>query len=86
MVAAISQGQVALGMLLIVAFSLGLAGVLIAIGVSLTLGSRLPKHQRRLFEHPLVARAMTAVPVVSAFVVMVAGLAITYQAWNQPGL
>ena len=42
MVAAISQGQVLLGMLLIVAFSLGLAGVLMAIGVSLVLGRRVP--------------------------------------------
>jgi nickel/cobalt transporter (NicO) family protein len=86
MVAAVSQGQVALGMLLIVAFSLGLAGVLIAIGVSLTLGKRIPERRKAMFQHPFVGRAVSALPVVSAFVVMVAGLAITYQAWNQPGL
>ena len=86
MVAAVSQGQVALGMLLIVAFSLGLAGVLIAIGVSLTLGRRIPERRKRLFQHPAIGRAVAAMPVISAFVVMLAGLAITYQAWNQPGL
>jgi MFS family permease len=86
MVAAVSRGQGALGMLLIVAFSLGLAGVLIAIGVSLILGKRIPESRQRMFQHPLVGRAMAALPVVSAFVAMVAGLAITYQVWNQPGL
>ncbi|MGE0599912.1 MAG: nickel/cobalt transporter [Dehalococcoidia bacterium] len=80
MVAAISQGQVLLGMLLIVAFSLGLAGVLVALGVSLVLGRKIPARQRRLFEHPLVARALTAMPVISAAVVMVVGLGLTYQA------
>ncbi len=80
MVAAISQGQILLGMLLIVAFSLGLAGVLIAIGVSLVLGRKIPARQRRFFEHPLIGRAVTAMPVISAFVVMAVGVGLTYQA------
>ncbi|MGE3075193.1 MAG: nickel/cobalt transporter [Dehalococcoidia bacterium] len=80
MVAAISQGQILLGMLLIVAFSLGLAGVLVALGISLVLGRKIPARQRRLFEHRLVARAVTAMPVISAAIVMVVGLGLTYQA------
>ena len=80
MVAAISQGQVLLGMLLIVAFSRGLAGVLMAIGVSLVLGRKVPARQRRLLERPLVARAIAVMPVVSAVIVTVVGLGLTYQA------
>jgi len=80
MVAAISQGQVLLGMLLIVAFSLGLAGVLMAIGVGLVLGRRTPGRARRLFERPLAARAVAVMPVLSAVVVTVVGLGLTYQA------
>jgi ABC-type nickel/cobalt efflux system permease component RcnA len=80
MVAAISQGQVLLGMLLIVAFSLGLAGVLIAVGCSLVLGRKLPARQKRLFEHPLARRAIAVMPVVSAVIVTVVGLGLTYQA------
>ena len=83
MVAAISQGQVLLGMLLIVAFSLGLAGVLMALGVSLVLGRKIPARQRRIFQHPLVARAVTAMPVISAVIVTVVGLGLTYQAMGR---
>lgn len=80
MVAAISQGQVLLGMLLIVAFSLGLAGVLTAIGVSLVVGRKIPARQRRLLETRAVQRLVTAMPVISALVVMLVGIGITYQA------
>lgn len=80
MVAAISQGQVLLGMLLIVAFSLGLAGVLIAIGCSLVLGRKIPARQRRLLEHQLAARLVAVLPVVSAAVVTLVGIGLTYQA------
>ncbi|MFN0094635.1 MAG: nickel/cobalt transporter [Dehalococcoidia bacterium] len=83
MVAAIAQGEVALGMLLIVAFSLGLAGVLTALGLSLVYGKRLPAG--RITRQPLFQKAMTYMPVISAFVVMAAGFGITYQALQQPG-
>jgi hypothetical protein len=86
MVAAISQGEVLLGMLLIVAFSLGLAGVLTAIGLSLVLGKRLGGRHRALFERPAVRTLVRVMPVASALVVMLVGVGITYQAWNQPGL
>lgn len=80
MVAAISQGQVLLGMLLIVAFSLGLAGVLIAIGCSLVLGRKIPARQKRLFEHPVAVRLVAVLPVVSAVIVTLVGIGLTYQA------
>jgi ABC-type nickel/cobalt efflux system permease component RcnA len=88
MLAAISLGQVLFGMLLIVAFSAGLAGVLVAIGVALVLGRRLPgrSRARTAVQRAGLARALPAVPVLSAFAVTLAGIAITYQAWNQPGL
>lgn len=88
MLAAIALGQVIFGMLLIVAFSLGLAGVLTAIGLVLVFGKRLSGRSRlvRTLERPAVARLMTALPIVSAFGLTLAGLYITYQAMSQPGL
>lgn len=88
MLAAISLGQVLFGMLLIVAFSLGLAGVLTTIGLVLVFGKRLSGRfgTGALSSNALVARAVTTLPVLSALGIAVAGLAITYQAWNQPGL
>jgi ABC-type nickel/cobalt efflux system permease component RcnA len=88
MLAAISLGQVLFGMLLIVAFSLGLAGVLVAIGLTLVLGRRLSGRvgANRIVVSPAAARIGRALPVLSAVAVTLAGVAITYQAWNQPGL
>ena len=80
MVAAISQGQVLLGMLLIVAFSLGLAGVLMALGISLVVGRRVTRRGRGFFERPLVQRGFAAMPVVSALVVTLVGVGLTVQA------
>jgi len=88
MLAAISIGQIAFGMLLIVAFSLGLAGVLSAIGIVLVFGKRLSGRSpflRRL-DRPGIARLVSAIPLLSAAGVTVAGILITVQAWNQPGL
>lgn len=88
MLAAISLGQVLFGMLLIVAFSLGLAGVLTGIGIALVFGKRLRGRfgVARLSGSPVAARALAALPIASAFAVMLAGTLITYQAWQQPGL
>lgn len=88
MLSAIALGQVLFGMLLIVAFSLGLAGVLTGIGVGLVVGKRLSRRTailRRVGASP-IARLAPALPVLSAFGVTLAGLAITYNALNQPGL
>lgn len=82
MLAAISLGKVAFGMLLIVAFSLGLAGVLTAIGMALVVGRRLSAHTRlaRGLSHPALARATAALPVLSALGVTIAGCGITWLA------
>ena len=88
MLTAISLGQVVFGMLLIVAFSLGLATVLTAIGIALTAGKRLTARfgATGLFARPAFGRLTAALPVISALGITLAGLAITYQSWNQPGL
>jgi hypothetical protein len=64
MLTAISLGQVAFGMLLIVAFSLGLAGVLTAIGIALTVGKRVSSRAgaARLLARPALLGGATSVP------------------------
>lgn len=76
MLSAIALHRVAFGLLLIVVFSLGLAGVLVGIGLLLVFAR--DRLQRVRFGGGLAARY---VPVVSAFVVLVAGLLITIQAF-----
>jgi nickel/cobalt exporter len=80
LLSAIALHRVALGMLLIVAFSIGLAGVLTGIGLLLV-------YARRLFDHfPTDGRLLRALPVASAAIVTLAGLGITLQALLQAGL
>ena len=88
MLAAISLGQVLFGMLLIVAFSAGLAGVLVAIGFAVVLGKHLSRRPAlsAIAGQPLAGRLLAAVPIVSALAVTLAGVAITVQSLQQPGL
>ena len=85
MLAAISLGQVVWGMALIVAFSLGLAFVLTAIGVALVLGARL----QHLVPGALrggsgrLGRLARALPAASALGIAAAGALIVYQAMGQ---
>jgi nickel/cobalt transporter (NicO) family protein len=74
LLAAISQHEVALGMLLIVAFSLGLAGTLTALGIAVV-------HARR-FVPPRIAASRAAVlaPALSAVLVVALGLALAARA------
>lgn len=77
---AIALNRVALGMLLIVAFSVGLASVLTGIGLLLV-------YARRLFERfPTDGWLIRALPVASAAVVTLAGTAITVGSLAQVGL
>ena len=77
LLSAIALERVAFGLLLIVAFSLGLASVLSGIGIILV-------RARRLSEHiPAGAPAMRLLPVVSALFITLAGGAITWQALAQ---
>ncbi len=79
MLGAIALHRIAFGMVLIVAFSLGLAGVLTGIGLLLV-------YAQRLFERiPSDGRLLRGVSVVSAAVVTVAGLVITAGALSQMG-
>jgi len=70
----ISLGRLLFGMAILVAFSLGLAAILIAIGVAMVLAG--PVMKRWTGEGPLVR----ALPVVSAAVITVVGLVLLAQA------
>jgi ABC-type nickel/cobalt efflux system permease component RcnA len=79
MLGAIALNRVAFGMVLIFAFSIGLAGVLTGIGLLLV-------YAQRLFERfPSDGRLIRAISVVSAAVVTVAGLVISAGALAQMG-
>ena len=71
---AISQHQVALGLVLITAFSLGLAATMTAIGLAVVYA------QRALGRVNLPSRLTTALPAVSALVIVVVGCVLTAKA------
>ena len=74
LLAAVSQHEVALGMFLILAFSLGLAGTLSALGLAVV-------HARR-FIPPRVAagRVAALLPALSAVLVVVIGFVLAARA------
>jgi ABC-type nickel/cobalt efflux system permease component RcnA len=79
MLSAIALQRIGFGLLLIVAFSLGLAGVLTAIGIVWV-------HAGRLFGRvPAGGRLLRVVPVLSALFISVVGLGIVLQALIQTG-
>ena len=71
---AVAQGQIALGMLLIVAFSVGLAATLTALGLAVVLASRVLRHVQ--VPHGLV----TALPAASALLIVAVGCVLTVNA------
>jgi nickel/cobalt transporter (NicO) family protein len=74
LLAAISQHELALGLLLIVAFSVGLAGTLTGLGLAVV-------HARRLLPPRLAAsRVAVVMPAVSAVLVMTLGLVLAVRA------
>lgn len=80
MLGAISLNRIGFGLLLIVAFSIGLAGVLTLTGIVLV-------HARRLLRYvPEGGRIARLAPVASALFITVAGLVITVEALSQAGL
>jgi nickel/cobalt transporter (NicO) family protein len=80
MLGAIALHRVAFGLALIVAFSVGLAAVLTAIGIALV-------YTRGLFDTlPLDGRLTRYVPVASALVISLAGAAIVVEALWQMGV
>jgi len=80
MLAAISMNRIGYGLVLIVAFSLGLAGALTAAGLAFVYGGKL------LSRIPSSGNFMRALPAASAFVIAVLGAAICYGALKQAGL
>ena len=77
LLAAVAQHQVALGLVMIVAFSLGLAGTLSALGLLVVLGGRMAS---RLRVSPALGAAL---PAVSAVVIVAAGFVLTLRAVPQ---
>jgi ABC-type nickel/cobalt efflux system permease component RcnA len=74
MLGAIALGRTAFGLALVAAFSVGLAGVLVGIGLVLV-------RARHLFDRlPLDGRVARFAPVASAVVVSLAGLGIVAEA------
>lgn len=80
LLSAIAMHRVVFGMLLIVAFSVGLAGVLMAIGVMVVRANRL------LSRLGGTGRAAAWLPVASAAVVIVLGLGIAVQSAREGGI
>jgi ABC-type nickel/cobalt efflux system permease component RcnA len=80
MLGAISLNRIGFGLLLIIAFSLGLAGVLTLFGIALV-------HAGKLFERiPEGGRLLRLASAASALFITAAGLLITAQALGQTGL
>jgi ABC-type nickel/cobalt efflux system permease component RcnA len=78
LLSAVAMGRIGLGLLLIVAFSVGLAAVLIAIGLVVVSARRLAARFGRAGAYgPLVRRWL---PLTSAAVITVSGVVITVQA------
>ena len=80
LLSAIALGRIGFGLVLVLAFSLGLAGVLTALGLLLVWG-------KRLFDRlPTPVGLVRMLPTVSALFVALIGLGITTQALVQIGL
>jgi len=76
---AVAQHRIALGLVLIVAFSAGLAATLSALGIAVVHAGRL------LARLPVPGRAVAAVPAISAALIVVVGLVLTARAVPQLG-
>jgi ABC-type nickel/cobalt efflux system permease component RcnA len=74
---AIAQGQIGLGMVLIVAFSAGLAMTLTALGLAVVFAGR------AISRMPVPGRLTLALPTVSAVLIVGVGIVLTVQALPQ---
>ncbi|MBA2349356.1 MAG: hypothetical protein H0V81_13795, partial [Solirubrobacterales bacterium] len=77
LLAAVAQQQIALGLLLIVVFSLGLAGTLTALGLIVVQTRRITTRWR---PSGRTARLVAAVPAISALIIVAVGVALTASA------
>jgi nickel/cobalt transporter (NicO) family protein len=80
LLSALSLHRVAYGMLLIFAYSVGLAIVLSGIGILFASGTALVSRVRPRVSLRGIGRAASLIPVASAAVVVMAGIALTAQA------
>jgi nickel/cobalt transporter (NicO) family protein len=85
MLSAIALQRIGFGLILIVMFSLGLASMLMSIGLLFVFGARRLQqvHRRRL---PRLAIGLRLVPILSALIVTTVGLTIAVQAMSGTGL
>jgi nickel/cobalt exporter len=83
LLSSIALGHIGLGLVLLVAFSLGLAGVLMAIGTMVIYAKNWLPDPEKASRHPV----FRLVPVLSAFVVVCLGLLMTGVSlgWVKPG-
>jgi ABC-type nickel/cobalt efflux system permease component RcnA len=90
MLASITLGRVAFGLLLVTAFSVGLAGVLTAVGLIVLYGrGRLGRSALAQRAGAVLARrpwVLETMPVIAPVGVIIAGSLITYDALTRPGL
>jgi nickel/cobalt exporter len=78
LLAAITQEQIALGLLLIVVFSLGLASTLTALGLAVVYGKRLAS--RLSSRISFSSRLAAALPALSTIVILGLGIVLTAKA------
>ncbi len=78
LLAAVSLNRTAFGILLVLAFSLGLAGVLTAVGLLFVKGSAM---LRRLPHFGIWSRML---PVASALIILLLGIGLTLEAFSKP--
>ena len=78
LLAAVSLNRIGFGIVLVLAFSLGLAGVLTAVGLLFVKGSRI---LRRLPRFDVWVRVL---PVASALIILVLGIGLTLEAFSKP--
>jgi ABC-type nickel/cobalt efflux system permease component RcnA len=87
LLSSVALGRLGFGLVLIVAFGLGMAMVLVATGVLLVHAGRL---MLRLFpdddSSPQRRRLVAAVPLVSAAIMTLLGVAATYEGLSQLGV
>ncbi len=83
LLSAIALNRVGFGLLLVVAFSVGLAGTLTAVGLAFLYAGRTMKRSFKSSKFDLIARVL---PVASAFVITILGAFICYEAFAQTGL
>ncbi len=80
MLGAIALQRIGFGLIMLIAYSLGLASVLTVIGILLV-------HSGKLFERiPESGRVLRLMPVASALFITIVGIGIAWQAFMQTGL